>query len=320
MQNVLIIQNTYFHFETTISLYFSLKQIGFSPKIITTHLEKDVYKQFDFINFYKMDLHNEETKDYLCAFVISSYPNLEKENEFLPNISPEILSKYKDRIIFICHRFKDIKNKIIKKENSLCLSPISQNLDFYFQFENPTPINRTKIENKYKVVIQGNIGLGCRTEHHIQRLQSTNKINLSVVGHECKKITYNEIIENISDINFCEDLYELDFYKKIESQHFVSAAISPNTKRKTYSTERFSSNFSLSLGLEKPLFCHEFFETIYKMPGIYYSRSNLDEQINKLINLSNEEYLMMCDKFSFLKKELRQHNDQILLEKIKNNS
>jgi hypothetical protein len=327
---ILIIQNTSYHFETTISLYSSLKRLN--PKkldIIQIALDPDIRRvgvrwsldqswnnqQKEFLtnnSISHINVSDVSQFSYDMVFVVSAYPN---PFAYIPSIENELFKFYENKIIYICHRFNNnsdyTTNPRINFKNSLALSKLSKNigLDFFYPIEYEI---KPKLFTDTKPIfcIQGRFGLN-------------NRIILSNNIFSCSNdFTINFIGTNIPPILKCKNhklysnLNEINFYNILNECKFLLPMIDDKIKDSTYSNQRFSSNFNHAMALEKPIFAHEFFKDIYEIPGIYYNEANIENKFDELLKLNNDEYFKMINQFNEVKNKYYEHNNKILSQKI----
>ena len=314
---ILIIQNTSYHFETTISLYSSLKRLN--PKELNIiQIIQEVTDQKKFLtnnNISYIDMSDMSQFSYDIAFVVSAYPNPHvKLYNSIPNIQHGLFEFYANRIVYICHRF-DNKNDYtihprINFENALSLSKLSKNigLDFFYPIEyqiQPKLFTDTipifSIQGHFELnnrIILNNRIFSCSSDFVI------NFIGTSLPHQQCEN---HKLYSNLN---------ETDFYITLNNCKFLFPMIDDKIKNHTYTNQRFSSNFNHAMALEKPIFAHEVFKDIYEIPGIYYNETNIEQQFNKLLNLNNDEYLELINQFNKIKNKYYQHNNEILSQKI----
>lgn len=314
---ILIIQNTPYHFETTISLYSSLLRLQ-PNKLSIVQIDKDHTDQRNFLQKHNIDtipFFDPFIYDYDIAFIISAYPNpYVSINDSIPLMDHPVIQHYKNRLIFICHRFDRasdfIKHPFVKLNNSLSLSILSKNnihLDYWYPIEYPVePAYQTK--NNY--CIQGHFEFNNRQIFSdIVNNNEINKYELYIIGTTTNKIRSNKS-------KYLSNLREIDFYNALNNQKFILAMIDDKIRNGTYINQRFSSNFNHAAALEKPIFCHEVFQNIYEIPGIYYNNQNVYEKFQQLVNMSEIEYSKLVSSFKSFKDKYYHHNNNILSQKI----
>lgn len=320
---IVVIQNTHYHFETALSLYRSLLNI--TENVYFHVLKKQVFNQKIFLKEIGVNLATKkEIEDACCGFVVSAYPNPHVDlRNAIPNSNDPTFEKLKGKLIYICHRFKNEsdynqKENNIKKENSLCLSPISSNIgvDYFHPIEIPIKENYIGLNGDINISIQGHFNLKNRDEEVINKLVNNIKKNITInfIGTSWA----NGLIDINKNIKIFNNLKEKYFYQILNNNtNFIMPCINEKIKNKTYSNERYSSNFNLSFALEKPIFCDEFFEKIYNIPGVYYNNENFIEKLDYISNLKDKEYKKIHNNFKKIKHEYRIHNNNILEKKIK---
>lgn len=314
-KTILIIQNTNYHFETTVSLYSSLLRLN-PAKLSIVKIPNIDISQKEFTDKYRINTISHvdsSVYNYDVAFIVSAYPNphVTIQNS-IPLINHRICQYYKKSCIFLCHRFNrasDFRNHtLINLQNSLSLSRLSTKigLDYWYPTEYPvTPFYQTK--NNY--CIQGHFELNNRVI--LPEIMNYNdKFQLSMIGANADDVIQQSHTKCLSNLS------EIDFYNAINNQKFILAMIDDKIKNGTYIKQRFSTNFLHACALEKPIFCHQIFKEIYEIPGVYYDDINIYEKFQELINLSEDKYYQLVNQFVSLKTRYNFHNDNILRQKI----
>lgn len=322
-KTILIIQNTSYHFETTISLYSSLLRLNPS-KLSIVKIANDHTSQQKFIDKYQIhtiDHSDSSVYNYDIAFIISAYPNPHVSiNNSIPQAEHPLVRHYHNKTIYVCHRFdkeQDYKlNPLINKSNSIALSPLASNikLDFFYPIENSIIPNHCDLTDIKNLCVQGHFELKNRiVDHNI--FNCSNRFNLNIMG---TNINYLDTVDTqvCSNHKYHINLNEIDFYSLLNINHFILPMIDDKIKSGTYLKQRFSTNFNHAMALEKPIFAHEIFKDIYEIPGIYYNYSNINNQFEKLLNLSQEQYLLLISDFKSIKNKYHIHNSKILSNKI----
>lgn len=314
--NILIIQNTHYHFETTISLYSSLLKLN-PNKLTVVKIDNDYTDQRTFFKKHKIDTHkyyDHSMFRYDIAFIISAYPNpyVGLWNS-IPSIDNPICQYYKNNCVFICHRFdrsSDFKSHpFITPNNSLSLSKLSLNLglDYWYPIEYPIE-PQYQTQNNY--CIQGHFEFDNRRIFSDIINNSANNFQLSIIGTTTDKVVSSKNNHYLSNLN------EIDFYNALNNQKFILAMIDDEIRDGTYIKQRFSSNFNHAAALNKPIFCHEIFKEIYEIPGVYYNNDNVYEKFQELISMPETQYSELVDSFKPFKDKYHQYNTQILSKKI----
>jgi|688.fasta_scaffold180125_3 hypothetical protein len=322
---VIVIQNTYFHFETAISLYKALEDSGFNVVYYRYHINH--FDQYDLLKKMKVKICDQiHIDDCICGFVISAYCNY---LENIPNSNYEIFSKLINKLIFITHRFDKeeeydckvkIKNKKIrevelKKENCLCLSPLSNSIgvDYFLPISFPICPNFLSLGKKINFTIPSHFELVNRNLDIFNILSDYKNIQIKLLGTNSSKVKF-------SNIN-CEShdaVTERIFYSILKNEtHFLLPSIDPETKDGIYLKQRYSSNFNHSWALEKPIIAHFDFKEIYQTPGFYYKNNEeLKNIIEHVSHMSNEEYHSLVFQFKEIKEKYKDYNKRILSKKI----
>lgn len=313
---ILIIQNTYYHFETTISLYSSLLRLN-PNKVSLVKIENNYTQQDEFIQKHGINIINyfdPSIYNYDIAFIVSAYPNpyVDIRNS-IPLIDNPVIQHYKNRSIFICHRFDRAsdfqRHPFIKLDNSLSLSKLSQSIGLQYWYPIEYPIESV-YQTKNNYCIQGHFEFNNRQIFSdIINNSINNTYEINIIGTSTNKIISN-------NAKYLSNLNEIDFYNALNNQKFILAMIDDQIRDGTYIRQRFSSNFNHAAALNKPIFCNEIFKDIYEIPGIYYNNSNIYEKFQELINISEIEYSKLVDSFNPFKDKYYNHNNKILSQKI----
>lgn len=326
---IIIIQNTEYHFETLLSIYQSILSMGLNPYVYQCKDEK--YGQKSFLLKNNIQLASDEIiHDACCGFVVSAYPN-PKVSGFncVPSADEKIFDILKNKIIYICHRFYKEKDYLenafgIDKHNSICLSPLAANIgiDYFHPVEMPIEPFPVQINGILKLTTQAHFELHNRDYslilNIIEHATNKNDIRFQFLGTNSSKLKKIIGFNHIKKVVFYENLKENYFYKILNNfTNFLILCIDNKIKDETYAKERYSSNFNHALAFEKPVFSHEFFEDIYKLPGIYYNEKNKYDKIEEMINIKQKEYEALIDRYKKLKQEYREHNSEIIDKKIK---
>jgi hypothetical protein len=325
---IIIIQNTSYHFETVISLYQVLKNLGYNPYIY--RYIADSFNQESFISKYKLNIATSDIiNNALCGFVVSAYPNPQVTlDNCIPNNNNIIFDILKNKLIYICHRFDNkndfLFNPIINASNSISLSPISNQIgiDYLFLTDNPLTPNHLDADGRCGITIQGHFELQGRDRSLFYRLfmkdysKYQDKIYINIVGTNVSKFL-DEYIPNY--IYQYSNLSEIEFYDVLNNKtHWIMPSLDDQTNGQTYKYQRYSSNFNHALALEKPIICHKYFQSIYKLSGIYYDTNAYStfilDQILEMHN--NESYANIFKYTNLLKYNFSLHNKSIIDKKI----
>lgn len=325
---IIVIQNVDYHFETVISIYQSLTNMGLSPYVY--RCTEDKFGQEKFMLDHNINVATDEiTKEACCGFLTSTYPNPKVVGcDAIPNFDNKIFDVIKNKIIYICHRFKkenDYLDNIfgVNKDNSLCLSPLAQNigLDYFHPLEMPIEPFAATVDGYLKLTVQAHFQLNNRDYPTIlnllESIKNKKNIRLQFLGTNLDKLKTAAKKTPSKAVLFYDNLKENYFYRILNNYtNFIICCINDKMKEETYSKERYSSNFNHALALEKPIFCHEYFQEIYRLPGIYYNENNLQNKIDEMINIKEKEYVKLVENYKNLKQEYRNHNYNVITKKI----
>lgn len=325
MPNIYIIQNTVYHFETTVSLYAVLQQLNLPVSLYRCVgvKKKNLFQQQEFL--YRYGIHESDIgsiDENGIGFVVSAYPSAFTKDR-IPSDNDIIFSKLK-KLVYICHRFGNpqdyLSTNTINSSNAICLSPLAAKIDIDYIYLTHSPVapNICPLDNGLRLTTQGHFEQKNRNKDLLNQLIDILGRKggiLNIVGTNAK-----QWLGNIADhIHYYESISECNFYDICNNMtHFLLPTIDMHTKYQTYIRDRYSSNFNLAYILEKPIFAHEIFQKIYRTPGIYYNDKNFRSKLNQLLNIQNLEYLDLVKQFSKHKKYLLEHNAHIIHQKINN--
>lgn len=330
-QKITIIQNTNYHFETVLSLYQMLKNLGLDPQIYRCLNIKDRFNQINFLKKYNIstiDLNHVDSK--IIGIVVSTYPNPQVGiKDSIPNINDPIFLVLK-KLLYISHRFKNTSdyNGTINSNNALCLSPLSSKIgvDYLCFADIPVEPRYSSYDKDIQLTIQGHFELAGRNASLFKSIISIvsnkvkdKKIVINILGTNTARIIrhlQDMTIPNI-EIKLHDCLDEDNFYRVLNNEtDWLIPLITPELNNSTYSLERYSSNFNMSTSLRKPIFCHEYFKNIYNIPGIYFNETNLEQSLIDCLNFDSQRYNNLLQEFDPLIAKLRYHNEIILTNKI----
>lgn len=328
-QKIIIIQNTDYHFETVLSLYQMLKNLGLDPQVYRCSNIENKFNQIYFLNKYDIPIISPKNIDSnMIGVVVSTYPNPQVSiKNAVPNNNDFIFSVL-DKIIYISHRFKNSNDYdgIINRNNVLCLSPLSKKIDVNYLYLTDIPVvpNHSFDNEKIRLTVQGHFELAGRNGFLFKNIiHIISKVNKNIVINVLGTNTTN-IIKYLQDmgalncdIKSYDSLDENDFYNVINNDtDWLVPLITPELNNSTYSLERYSSNFNLATSLRKLIFCHEHFQNIYNIPGIYFNDTNLEESLIGCLTIDSKQYDSLLQEFDLLIPRLRYHNESILMKKI----
>jgi len=325
-KNILIILNTIYHVEVALSLWKSLKLIGYNPTIFILWPNAVArYKLCEYLLHYNIDFITDYVPGvcracFSKAIIVSAYPTIDRPDA-IPGTGHPLLDEFKDEDkILIAHRIgmdKPVKSKI------LCVTPLAKqnNLDFIYLCENPTDDDYIEPFNyPIKFLIQGNFFTNRRDLHLIEDFFYKTKCNNSIyhhfvfIGNNKGNSIFNF---NHPSIVQLENLSEYDFYKEVRNCHFILPLISSKTGNSTYTQERLSSSLSLAFCFNKPMVIAREINEIYKAPALEYSNSDeFVSNITELIKYRQSSYDSLVGYCKKKKEELRERNFKILVEHL----
>lgn len=329
-KKIIIIQNTHYHFETTLSLYQMLKNLGLDPQIYRCLNIKDQFNQINFLKKYNVStIGLDHIDSEMTGMVISAYPNpYVSENNCIPNINDPVFLVLK-KLLYISHRFKNIDDYIgnINSNNAICLSSLSEKIgiDYLCLTDIPIKPKYSSLDGGIQLTVQGHFELSGKNASlftnivNIANKVKDKKIIINIIGTNTARITEHLLGITISNVEIrthdCLD--EDSFYNIMNNQtDWLLPLITPELNNNTYSLERYSSNFNMATSLRKPIFCHNYFKNIYNIPGIYFNETNLEESLIYCLTVSSQKYNNLLQEFDQLIVKLRNHNETTLIKKI----
>lgn len=332
MVPILVIQNTWYHFETTLSVYQLLLDAGYTPYIYQRYSEPDVFQQTHFLRRFNLNVSTPEILATAAAgILVTAYPHDgEPTAQTLPNWGDAVTQALwrANRLLFISHRFESAATyqnaaSPITLKNSLCLSPLAQNIgaDYVLFMSTPLAPKKVKFGSPLIVTVQAHFTKQFRAFQKILGRASMWKpkdVILQCVGNRAEGLktdptTAHQCLDTYTNVS------EIEFYSIINTRtHFIAPLIDPDIQNATYSRERYSSNFNMAWAFEKPVFCHEWFRDVYGLPGIYYNYENLAEKHHELVTLTADEYAKMLQDFAVKKPNYQNTNTQKIREKLEN--
>ena len=319
IMKIVIIQNTFYHFETGVSLYQTLLNMGLDVcfYMCSKVKEKNRFQQLEFLNHYRIKVYNaDEIPENATGVVVSTYSN---PKDVVPNIDDEIFSKISKRI-YISHRIDHGMNStVITKNNTLCLSPISERrgISYFNLLDFPDKPIRKAIDKNINICIQGHFQHGHRDVDLLNCIKPNDKsYKINLLGTCSEKFLAN--IEYTNSYQAFDNLSELDFHSICNNSHFFMPLIDCETQEHRYINTSYSSTFIVSSIFEKPIFADECFQSMYKLPGIYYNKNNFVEQFEKMVSISSDDYTRLTNEFKKYKNDNGKHNAIVISELLNN--
>jgi hypothetical protein len=338
-KNILIFLNTSYHVETALSIYESVRQVGYIPYILIDFIEEKEDKSFgltEFLDKFGLNYLKPQQFDNLLddnffhrMFVVTAShhaPSVQAPAEtHPPHNYNHRMRLYKDRAILIYHRsnfHNYLKYNNIFFENPKCLSvsQVSQKygLEHIFQTENPIAKPKISFFNKdlLNFLLIGRFKFENRNIELLRLLpiidkQLTKKIKIDLIGESSSKnilLTSFFKDQNFKNIEyeFYWNLEQIDFYKKIyNSDYLLNLILDPSY------FERFTSNINHIVAFSKPNLSPLALNLMYNIPGFNYIQ-NFEEVFIQTTNLSEEKYIEAVSIFEVAKSNMRNHNSKIL--------
>lgn len=302
---IIIIANTYYHFEITLSAYQTLIDSKYKPIIYMCHNKLHAYmKQLDFLKEFNISYTtNLEELPITSAkgLVVSAYPNK------IPNGEKQIFNILNNKLVYVCHRFNTIPTKI-NPDKTICLSPLAKKNNLAYFLPNSYPMNYSYKKNtKTKLLIQAHFETQNRdldlVVAIIDYLSQMDNIELHIVGTGIPEF----VLENMKgNIFVYSRITEQEFYSILSNMDYLLPLIDNRTKNGTYLKQRYSSSFCHSFCMNKPIIAHRCFREIYGLPGIYYG--SYDEFKLILSNIHSYNIEQMINNFDHIRKISIEHN------------
>lgn len=323
-KKIIVLHNTYYHFETALSIYKSLEDAG--AEVLIRQLCNNSYGQKRFMELLNMrtatDIDLEEAS---CAFVVSAYPNPHvKRPDAVPEKEHPSMKMFVDRLVYISHRFGSCSDynsdqSPVRPHNTVCLSPLSEKIgiDYISPIDMPIRPKMVPFEKPVKFTIQGHFELNNRTIQKwvLSMEDGSDRSNVTLLGGLLKGDIM--MYRNQKNTFFFPNQQETPFYKILNRHtNFILPLIDGSMKDGTYIKERFSSNFNQAFALEKPVLCHEVFREIYGTPGLYYNDQNQAEVAERIFEMNQDDYKSLVSEFKAVKRPMREHNTRVLAAKV----
>lgn len=318
---IVIVQNTSYHFETVISLYQTCRELNFTVAVyICDYVKnKNVFKQLEFLQQHGADIItlDQIKKDDIC-FVVSAHPN---KQQLLPNKDDPVF-KQGFHCLFISHRFDaaaKYAGPIVTKRNSFCLSPLAeqQELKHIWLTDAIFPPVYTPITEQINISVQGHFRFGHRRLEQLRAgLKSKKEYAVNLLGTESRK-KRTLVFENDPRVRAYAWIPEDVFYDLANNKtHFFLPLVDDSICKNKYLTDVYSSTFNIAAICEKPIFAHEVFQDIYKLPGIYYTTETFDARLNELLRISEADYRALVDQYAPVKQDMLQHNKAVVFPRV----
>jgi hypothetical protein len=296
-----------------LGLYQLFKMNGHNPSIFIMPLISLKYGLFEcmeecHIKFEKYILKEQYEK----AVVVSAYPTI-KDIETVPRLS-EILQIFKkEDVTLISHYYNPPKTDY----RTICLSPAATE-DHLILCENPFIENKEN-ENfpnrPIRLLVQGNLQHGRKDFEDLDFFFDNtsirpDKFKIGLMGgrHTDEfKLRYQNKASMFLNVR------EIDFYRMVNQSDFVLPLISKKTSNGTYAEGRWSNSLYHSFCFNKPMVINKLINKIYNHPSFEYSgKEEFLLQMEKAINIKNDNYTEMSRQALLYKEKLRTHNSNIM--------
>ena len=327
VEKIIVLQNTRYHFETALSVYKSLENMGVEPYLHQCHGQKDITGQLEFVSSLGMRIASEQNMESArCAFVVSAYPNPHGIlKEWIPCGGDPSIERFGKRIVYISHRFTsskdyDFNGGPVRRHNSICLSPLSSRIgvDYMWPVDMPIKPEMRPLYRPVQFTVQGRLELANRLtpDWMFAMEDGSNRAWIRFLGGKYEEYALPADTKT-RNLMFLPSQSESSFYKNINKEtNFLMPMIDRKIKDGMYEKDRFSSTFNHAFAMEKPVFCHIDFKGVYGVPGVYYDDENASEMAEKIFRMTREDYESMTREFSTAKRLRRNHNARIIRSKI----
>lgn len=302
---ILVLQNTWYHFETTLSIYQILEDAGYMPYVFRCTPDPDKFGQEKFLKRIGARIATKDAmRDAAAAVVISAYPNPKVVSAEAVPYAENCLSRYlRNKVLYISHRFGnrldyEVNPYGICEENTFCLSPLASKIGLDHLFFVKTPVKPVALEWKKPIwlTVQGHFEIENRMLGWLALITKDwqyEDVIIQLVGTGADRIGA-AAFHGRKNVEIFSDLPEREFYSRVNGHtHFLLPLIDPDMKNQTYGQERYSSNFNVAWAMEKPVLCHEAFKDVYGLPGFYYNYDNFNERVSKLLRTTADTYADM---------------------------
>ncbi len=345
---ILLFLNTTYHVETVLSIYKSLKLLGWEPTILLDYEPDDTNPNrldFDLENFLKEFHLDYVTKDqYLTlnknlfnkCIIISGDVFLRKLTHLkgFYDKNSYIINNFKKSTIFISHvsNYSDLYNQASSYYINIKVISVTQfsqkfNLNYLNQIENiitDTLPHKNFLNKVPKFIVLGRFCWPNRSLNYLEEIikidkQISKQINISIVGQ--KPFDYDNkmsfIHNKYKNINFeiKYDISELEFYKEINGADYILNLI--DYQRGFYFLDRFTSNITHTIAFNKPSLCFMPLNLIYNIPCIEYTATDFKDKFLECVNLDEKSYLKYTNQFVEIKNNMRNHNTMVLNNLLK---
>ena len=339
-REVLLVLNTNYHVETALSVYESLRMIGFNPTILLDHRPQFInpeildYELKDFLRKYEIpfityeEFVTKENVNYYKYIYISGGVFLKglTDSKFVEK-KKTLIDRSKSNSVLISH-VADYSD-FYKYARPHFIDPIiisvtnfSQRygLNFFFQIENPiiSNLEKPKPKDTLSFLTLGRFCWDNRNIHYIEELlkidsELPSKIELWFIGQ--KPITnkfekiQNQRLQNI-DIKIKFDVSEIELYDHINKCDFIVSLIDHNFE--DYFKRKFTSNINHIVAFNKPSLCFMPLNLAYNIPCIEYDIDDFSEKVKKCLYMGYQGRQEMSESFELAKHNMRVHNELTL--------
>lgn len=320
--SVLLVECNNLHGETLPGYIKYLKDLGYNIDVIVT---PRIYFENPFVRLDKSLINNLfklEIQDIIKFFnlkkiekykyiIINSYHLYysRKKNELVPFFELfKNVNENSQKFIFVEHHLEDTNKKLLSENRVIQLA------DFNFQtphpvFCNPNYFGEIKLHKKNEIINFITIGeLASHRRNSNLLIDAVKK--LYTEGIDNFKITvigYGKLDDVPKEIHKFFDIKgRLPFkqmYNQLEEADFFLTLLDPeNEKHDRYIKDGTSGSFQLIYGFNKPCIIAEKFAKYHyfdnKNSVIYEKNSDFTDALKYCVNISNEDYDLLCNNLN----------------------
>lgn len=339
-KDILLILNTNYHVETTLSIYESLRQLGHKCQVLLDYKPQEINPEindYDLRPFFtKYEIPFLEKSEFLGADKTYDKYIYISGGVFLSNLQDEafrkenadLVNRTKDSSIFIAHTanyysLNDLAGRHFNNSYIISVTPYSQKygLDFLYQIENAVLSQLPKITHPNEVrkfLVLGRFCWYTRNFDYIHEILRSNKtydnFEIILMGQKptavSKFIELEEYKDQTIPVKVKFDVSETDYYNTINESDFLINLI--DYRFDDYFKVKFSSNINHSVAFSKPSLCFLGLNLPYNIPSIEYDAHDFLSKFEECLTMPKNDYLNMCDNFNVPKSNMRHHNTRIL--------
>ena len=223
---------------------------------------------------------------------------------------------YTGKIISVPH----IKSQY-KSDPAVILTPLLKDISNNYVL--PIYNKTTKITVDYEQTILAIVGLDnySLTNKHIQDLDlllsTANSNDFTIYIFSRYSVYLKNINNKYNNVKVFANITTIDMIHKLDECKFIIPLVKPGS---WYYQDRLSGSIPLAINNNKPMLLPKKFNNIYEMNfNITYNHS-LTEIIDKILNISNQEYLYLLAKLVIWKRNKSNSNNKIIHRLVYNDN